>query len=132
MSSVNCYKARHSWRIGNLKYTNEETNNVLTLNQATCKVPLLFWEVKLRKLMCIQQFLIVIKPTRKLLNIYRLNCEKLHLIKMFRDKIEERRYVAVDYCVRELKSTCCLCFRSSNKTTRYAWCISNLKTRDTF
>ena len=60
--------------------------------------------------MCIQQFLIVIKPTRKLLNIYRLNCEKLHLIKMFRDKIEERRYVAVDYCVRELKINLLLMF----------------------
>ena len=36
------------------------TNNVLRLNQATWKVPLLFWEDKLRKLMCIQQFLMLL------------------------------------------------------------------------
>ena len=35
-------------------------NNVLRLNQATWKVPLLFWEDKLRKLMCIQQFLMLL------------------------------------------------------------------------
>ena len=54
------YKAlskRLSWRIQNLQCTNEGANNVLRLNQETCKVQLFFWEAKLRKLMYIQQFL---------------------------------------------------------------------------
>ena len=57
------YKAlskRLSWRIQNLQCTNEGTNNVLRLNQATCKVQLFFSEAKLPKLMCIQQFLMLL------------------------------------------------------------------------
>ena len=33
-------------------------------------------------------------------------------------KIQEIRYVAVNYCVRGLKSFCCLCFKSSKKNKK--------------
>ena len=54
-------KARLSRFIQKLKYTSKGINNVLTLNQGTSKVPVLFWGVKLGKLMCIQQFLMLLK-----------------------------------------------------------------------
>ena len=64
-SRIKIIKARPNCRVHNLKCSNEGINNVLRLNQAICNVALLFCEVKLRKLMCIQQFLILYKTNKE-------------------------------------------------------------------
>ena len=88
--TINCSKSRlswciHKWCIHKLKRTNKVTNNVLrTLKLSNIQGTAIVMERLFAQISMYSPSFHFIKPTRKILSIERFNCNKLHLINVFR------------------------------------------------